>query len=77
LIEITQFMAQRSEDIGNIKEGVQKAGRRLSEIYRTVQTNQQRIEIQAGHNHAELLLIMSNQFSRLEKAKQSKNFSAL
>jgi hypothetical protein len=77
-------MAQKFEDIGEIKAGVQDAGQRISEIHLTVQNNQQRIEMQAAQHQSELRSIMDdyqskieNQFSQLEKMEQSKGFSTL
>jgi hypothetical protein len=84
LIEISRFMAQRFEDIGDLKAGVQDAGQRISEIHLTVQNNQQRIETQAAQHQSELRSIMGdyqnkieNQFSQLEKMEQSKGLSSL
>jgi iron uptake system EfeUOB component EfeO/EfeM len=77
-------MAQKFEDIGELKAGVQDAGQRISEIHLTVQNNQQRIETQAAQHQSELRSIMDdyqdkieNQFSQLEKLEQSKDFSTL
>jgi iron uptake system EfeUOB component EfeO/EfeM len=84
LIKISQFLAQKFEDIGEIKAGVQNAGQRISEIHLTVQNNQQRIETQAAQHQSELRSIMDdyqnkveNQFSQLEKKEQSKRLSTL
>jgi hemerythrin len=77
-------MAQKFEDIGELKAGVQDAGQRISEIHLTVQNNQQRIETQAAQHQSELRSIMDdyqnkieNQFSQLEKMEQSKGFPTL
>jgi hypothetical protein len=77
-------MAQKFEDISELKAGVQDAGQRISEIHLTVQNNQQRIETQATQHHSELRSIMDdyqikieNQFSQLGKMEQSKGFSTL
>jgi hypothetical protein len=84
LIRISQFMEQNSEDIGAIKDGLQDAGERLSEIHLTGHTNQQLIEAQAAQYQSELCLMMGNyqdrienQFSRLEIEEQSKILRSL
>ena len=72
-------MAQRSEDIAGIKEGVQAAGERLAGIHLTAQVNQRKTEIQAAQNQSELLLSIKDyqgkiedHFSRFERDEQSK-----
>jgi ABC-type lipoprotein release transport system permease subunit len=75
-------MEQNSEDIGAIKDGLQDAGERLSEIHLTVQTNQQQMEAQAAQaaqNQSELCFKVEdyqdrieNQFSRLKIEEKSK-----
>jgi hypothetical protein len=71
-------VAQRSEDIAGIKEGVQAAGERLAEIHLTAQVNQRKTEMQAAKNQSELLWTIEgyqdkieDHFSRLERDKQS------
>lgn len=66
LIKISQFMEARSEDIQTIREGLQDAGERLSEIHLTVQTNQERLETQATQNQAELRLMMEGYQGRVD-----------
>jgi hypothetical protein len=84
LIKISQFIERNSEDIGSIKDVLQDAGERLSEIHLTVQTNQQRMEVQAAQNQSQLCLMIGdyqdrieNQFSRLEIEEQSKILRSL
>jgi len=84
LIKILQFVEQNFEDIGAIKDGLQDAGERLSEIHLTVQANQQCIEAQAAQYQSELCLMIGNsqdrienQFSRLETEEQSKILRSL
>jgi hypothetical protein len=71
-------MAQRSEDIAGIKEGVQVAGARLAEIHLTAQMNQRKTEIQAAQNQSELILSIEgyqgkieDHFSRVESDEHS------
>lgn len=68
LIKISQFMAQRSEDIGEIKKGVQVAEQRLAEIHLSVDTNQSELRsMMDGYQNR-----IDEHFSILKRGEQSK-----
>jgi len=80
LIEISIFLTEKFEDIGEIKESIETSGERLSELHMTMQKNYQKAEKQAAENTAQLLHTSDrNQektdehFLRLEKIEQSKD----
>jgi len=71
-------MKEKLEDIGDIKEGIETAGKRLSELHFTTQKNHQSAEIQAAQYQSDLLHVydstqnkIDEQFSNLEKIEQS------
>ena len=70
-------MEQRTEDFDTIKEGIQSAGSRLSEVYLAVQTNQRVTEARAAQNQAALRTALEGlenkveeHFSHAEKVEQ-------
>jgi iron uptake system EfeUOB component EfeO/EfeM len=77
LIKISQYIEQRSEDFKTIKDGVQNAEKRLSELHLTLQSNQKITEARAAQDHSELRSAwegledkLENHFSRVEKEEQ-------
>jgi hypothetical protein len=69
LIKISQFIAQKSEDVGEIKEGIQKAGERLLDLHLTVEKNQ--FELRSTMDSYQDKI--DEQYLRFEKGEQSKS----